>query len=119
MIYVKFTGQRSAEPVPVEWGNFVRLLEIADDGFAGRQVDVFVNGCVLVYDRELWSDDESMLVNRKYNSEEWSEMWGPHQNISLQQFEVEWEFSEAAPNQPQEYHADVGPWPALALIKSE
>ena len=116
MIYVKATRQTSSDPVLAEWGTFVRLLEIADDGFASRQVDVFVNGCVLMYDRELWSDEESMLVNRKYTPEQWSETRGPHQEISAQQFEVEWEFAEAAPNQPQEYHADSGPWPALERI---
>ena len=119
MRYVKAMHQQSTDPVLAEWGTFVRMLEIADDGFAIRQVDVFVNGCVLMYDRELWSDEESMLADRAYNPEQWPEIWERHQEINAQQFEVEWEFAEAAPNQPQEYHADAGPWPALKLIEEE
>lgn len=120
MIYLKSGKQTHSDPEQptAAWGSFVRFLEIADDGYASRQVDVFVNGCALMYDRELWSDEDSMLADRKYDEDTWAEAWGPCQKITQELFEVEWEFAEAAPNQPQEYIADEE-WPLRKLLEDE
>ncbi len=120
MLYLKSGKQTPSDPEAptADWGSFVRFLEIADDGYACRHLDLFVNGCALMYDRELWSDEESMLADMKYDAEQWAKAWGPAQEITKEQFEVEWEFAEAAPNQPQEYHADAE-WPLLAQIGGE
>jgi hypothetical protein len=115
MIYLKSSKLTVADSPVSEWGSFVRFLEIADDGYVNRQVDLFVNGCALMYDRELWCDEESMLADAKYDAESFTALWGPSQEISSEQFEVEWEFAEAAPNQPQEYDVEEV-WPVLALL---
>ena len=68
MIYLKSGKQTVADSPLTEWGSFVRYLEIADDGFASRQLDVFVNGCILAYDRESWCDAESRLADKKFDA---------------------------------------------------
>ena len=120
MLYLKSGKQphRDPEHPTAEWGSFVRFLEIGADGYASRQVDVFVNGCSLMYDRELWMDEDSMLADMKYDEEKWAEAWGLCQKITRELFEVEWEFAEAAPNQPQKYVADEE-WPLLGKTLGE
>src|SRR5262245_38756671 len=39
------------------WGRFIRYLEIGDDLWVVRQVDVFKNGNILSYDRSHWVDE--------------------------------------------------------------
>lgn len=119
MIYLKSGKQTVADSSLTEWGSFVRYLEIADDGYASRQLDVFVNGCILAYDRESWCDAESTLVDKKYDAESWADTWGPHQEITEPLFEIEWEFAPAAANQPQDYDEEAGPWPVLAVLEGE
>lgn len=119
MSYRKCPGQRVADPPLSEWGNFTRFLEIAEDGFANRQVDIFVNGCALMYDREFWCDDESSLADMKFDQDRWTESWGPHYEITEKQFEIEWEFAEAAPNQPQEYGGEGEACPVPARPDGE
>ena len=90
MIYLKSGKQTVADSPLAEWGSFVRYLEMTDDGYANRQVDLFVNGCALMYDRELWCDEESMLADAKYDAESFATSSGPSREISSEQFEVEW-----------------------------
>lgn len=120
MLYLKSGKQTHSDPEhpTTEWGAFVRFLEIGDDGYASRQVDVFLNGCALMYDRELWMDEDSMLADMKYNEEKWAQSWGRCQEITRELFEVEWEFAEAAPNQPQKYAADEE-WPLLCKTQGK
>ncbi|MDA0587180.1 MAG: hypothetical protein O2820_05520 [Planctomycetota bacterium] len=118
MIYLKSSKLTVADSPVSEWGSFVRFLEIADDGYPNRQVDLFVNGCALMYDRELWCDEESTLADAKYDVEGRAAAWGAYREIRSEQFEVEWEFAEAAENQPQEYDVEEA-WPVLALLDGE
>ena len=120
MLYLKSGKQthRDPEHPTAEWGSFVRFIEIGADGYASRQIDVFVNCCALMYDRELWMDEDSMLADMKYDEEKWAQAWGPCQEITRESFEVEWEFAEAAPNQPQKYVADEE-WPLLGKTLGE
>src|SRR5437879_2522494 len=44
-----------------DWGECVRYLEIADDRYAARQVEVYKRGHVLRYDRSHWCDRFGLL----------------------------------------------------------
>jgi hypothetical protein len=80
------------------WGDFNRYLEIGDDLYAVRQVDVFSNGNCLRYDRSRWEDEFNMLAGMKYNDEIWAKSWGPDTKITKDEFEKAWQLAQLAPN---------------------
>ena len=96
-----------------EWGNAVRYLEIGDDLYATRHIDVYDCGKALRYDRKNWADDLGTIADAKYDAKRWKESWGPREEITATEFEAVWESTASAPNQPQAYSADPGPWPML------
>jgi hypothetical protein len=72
-----------------EWGDFVRFLEIADDQFAIRQVDVFEN--VIRYDRAHWCDDFGQLLGMRFSRKpKWSFSFPGVQLIELADFGRVW-----------------------------
>ena len=92
-----------------DWGPFTRYLEIADDNFARRQVDLYANGCGLRYDREHWVDPLGQLGDVRYaleSSSEQSRRWTVLE-IGAIEFEAAWENAARAPNQPQPYDASA------------
>ena len=49
--------------ITADWGEFVRYVEVADDQYAMRQVEVFQGGRMFRrYNRSYWCDDFGMLV---------------------------------------------------------
>jgi len=99
MLYLKAAEERFPDCYRVmhAWGDFYRYLEIGDDLYATRQVDVFSNGNCLRYDRSRGEDDFGMLAGMKY-SEKWTEWWGPSTEITKNEFEDVWQSAERAPN---------------------
>ena len=97
-------------PLLAHWGTFTRFLEIAEDGFAHRQVDAFQNGNFLRYDRENWSDESGMLAEA--NLKRLEQLRGRcHGTYSVEtiwagEFNATWEAARTAPNQPQNYNAE-------------
>jgi hypothetical protein len=53
--------------VAADWGDSVRYVEVADDQFAVRQIEVFDNGNVLRYDRSHWCDDFGQLLGLRFS----------------------------------------------------
>jgi len=93
-----------------DWGPFTRYLEIADDGWIRRQVDLYANGYGLRYDREHWVDPLGRLGEARYPTEsraQRSSHWTVLE-IDSPEFESAWEMAARAPNQPQKY--DVSSW---------
>jgi hypothetical protein len=75
------------------WGRFTRYLEIGDDLFVVRHVDVFENGNALRYDRRHWDDDFGMLADMHY-SKRWDKYWGPAVSIERPEFDEIWQKTE-------------------------
>lgn len=112
MIYLKARIVQRYPPM-CEWGGAIRYLEIGDDHYANRQVDIFENGNSLRYDRERWSDNCDSIGGMKYDAVKWLKWWGPDEKIAATEFETAWSLAEMAPNQPQAYCCDAGTWPML------
>lgn len=105
-----------------DWGAFTRYLEIADDGWIWRQVDLYANGYGLRYDREHWVDSLGQLGDARQPTEshaEQSSQWTLLE-IDSPEFESAWELAAHAPNQPQQY--DASSWanvPAVLHLTQE
>ncbi len=92
MHYFKAPGRCIRQDfVTTEWGEFVRYVEVADDHFATRQVEVFDNGSVLRYDRTHWCDDYGMLLALKFSHKpKWSVHFPGAEQIGGTEFEKVW-----------------------------
>ena len=78
-----------------EWGEFIRYLEVADDQFANRQVEVFDNGNVLHYDRMHWCDDFGMLLGLRFSRKaKWVAHFPGAEIISPTEFEKTWRLAQ-------------------------
>ena len=49
------------DSLAADWGKCIRYVEIGDDRYAVRQVEVFSDGRVLRYDRSHWCDNFGQL----------------------------------------------------------
>ena len=90
--YFKAPGRRIHKDfVTTDWGEFERYVEVADDQFATRQVEVFENGSVLRYDRTHWCDDYGMLSGLKFSRKpKWSVFFPGAEEITGDEFEKVW-----------------------------
>ncbi|HEY2154283.1 MAG TPA: hypothetical protein VGH33_01545 [Isosphaeraceae bacterium] len=79
------------------WGQFTRYLEIGDDAFATRHIDVFANGCALRYDRVHWVDGFGTLAEMRYDAKKWAKWWGPSVAIPAEEFEAVWRAAQSSP----------------------
>ncbi|HEX3726694.1 MAG TPA: hypothetical protein VHV08_10650 [Pirellulales bacterium] len=68
MFYLK--ASRVEDRLP-PWDNVVRYLEIGDDSFAMRHVEIYENGNCLRDDRKNWIDCQRLLADMKYESLRW------------------------------------------------
>ena len=91
MRFEKALDQGPLTPSAVEaWGVFSRLIEVGDDLYALRHIDIFVNGRFLRYDRTHWVDAFGMLVDarsgrRLRKSRRWQVV-----AIETEEFEAAW-----------------------------
>jgi hypothetical protein len=77
--------------IAAEWGEFLRYVEVADDQYALRQVDVFENGNVLRYDRAHWCDDFGMLLGLRFSRKpKWARAFPGAELIEAAEFERVW-----------------------------
>lgn len=90
MFHQKALGQfQDCEPFR-SWGHFTRYLEIGDDLYPTRHVDVYDNGNTLRYDRHHWADDFGWLADMKH-SKKWESWWGPSIEIDRAEFDDAWQ----------------------------
>lgn len=97
MIYQKAPSQgpRPYEPLRF-WGRFTRYLEIGEDRYILRHVDLYENGHLLRYDRCHWVDGFGILAEMRYDEKKWEEWWGPAIPIDAAEFESVWRIAGAA-----------------------
>jgi hypothetical protein len=101
VIYQKSPGQGPFPDEPRKsWGPLTRYLEIGDDLYALRHVDVYANGHALRYDRVHWVDDFGILADARYHPKRWEKWWGPSVVIDPSEFEVVWRAAESSPSWP-------------------
>jgi len=86
-----------------EWGPFTRYAEIADDGYAWRQADLYANGYALRYDREHWVDPLGILGDARHTPK--FDARARSRWTVLEIDSTAWEAAARAPNQPQKYDA--------------
>lgn len=115
MIYRKAIGIAHRYEPQSGWGTATRYIEIADDEYASRHVEVFENGIALRYDRTNWIDEVDSLASARYDPIRWRKAWGPDHASDAEEFIAAWCFAAEAPNQPQSY-LDHGPWPILRRL---
>jgi hypothetical protein len=72
------------------WGTLTRYLEVAEDLYASRHVDVFENGYSPRYDRAHWVDDFGTLADGLHCARS----PGPAISIGASEFEVVWRAAE-------------------------
>lgn len=95
MLYLKAHNQNPRDYQPMsQWGHFTRYLEIGDDEFAGRHVDLYENGHALKYDRSHWKDRFGMLADMKHDPKKCTQWWGPSVAIDAAEFEAVWKLAE-------------------------
>lgn len=97
MIYRKASNQTCITEPFTTWGAFTRYMEIGDDLYPVRHVDVFANGYSLRYDRTHWFDELGMLADMRYDEKKWKKWWGPSEGTSAQEFEAIWQAAESSP----------------------
>ena len=72
------------------WGRATYWFEMAQDGYASRQMEVYENGVVLKYDESHFSDEYGFLADQPLEPDENS-----IPEISAEEFEEEWKNSVA------------------------
>jgi hypothetical protein len=104
--FEKTAGQGPAilEPAAT-WGRFTRYLEIGEDLWTVRHIDVFENGNLLSYDRIHWVDDFGMLADARIKRSEKQGPWGHSEEIEAVEFERAWSAARASPMWPQQVAA--------------
>jgi hypothetical protein len=89
--FEKAVNQVPAIVDPVKgWGKFTRYLEIGNDLWPVRQVDVFENANMLSYHRTHWVDEFGMLGDARINRNRKHGPWGHSQEINAAEFEGVW-----------------------------
>jgi hypothetical protein len=113
-------GPKILDPAS-SWGLFTCYVELGDDLYALRHVEVFENGNYLRYDRRHWDDDFGMLADARA-SKKLDEHWGAVA-ISKSEFERVWQESEKSPiwqlQQASEHMSRYGAVPPWILIDQE
>ena len=96
MFHFKAPGRRLQQDfLAVEWGEFSSYVEVGDDQYAIRQVELFDNGNVLRYDREHWCDDYAMMAALKFSRKpKWSVYFLGAELINPPEFEKVWRIAE-------------------------
>jgi hypothetical protein len=96
--YSKAAGQGPATLEPAaSWGRFTIYLEVGEDLWVVRQVNVFQNGNLLSYDRAHWVDEFGMLGDARINRNRKHGPWGQSEEVEAAEFERVWAAARASP----------------------
>ncbi len=121
MLYLKAPGFcLRRDFLASEWGEFVRYMEVADNQYAVRQIEVFDNGNVLRYDRAHWCDDFGQLLGLRFSRKpKWAVFFPGAESICAAEFERVWRrarhsalWEEQLARSRAEQWGSVPPWAA-------
>jgi hypothetical protein len=80
------------------WGECVRYVEIGEDRYAVRQVEVFSHGRALRYDRSHWCDEFGQLFGCLFSHKQKAIKWLPRAEfIDANEFERAWRGALGSP----------------------
>src|SRR5436189_2791514 len=86
------------DSLAADWGECVRYVEIADDRYAARQVEVYSRGRVLRYDRSHWCDRFGQLFGCLFSRKQKAiEGRSGAEVIEAQEFERAWRAALTSP----------------------
>lgn len=86
------------DSLAADWGECVRFVEIGDDRFAVRQVEVYSGGRVLRYDRSHWCDRFGQLFGCLFSHKQKAITGRPGANIiDAKEFERSWRAALGSP----------------------
>ena len=118
---VRYQRSPLQAPYPLKasfaWGQFVRYIELGDDGFASRQVDQYENGYLARYDRKHWDDQFGTLADFRFGAT-WQKHWGNPDVIDRVEFEYLWSQAEASPPFSDRAHSPPTSAPWISLFES-
>jgi hypothetical protein len=79
-------------------GAFTRYVEVSEDQYAVRQVEVFDGGNVLRYDRSHWCDDYGMLLGLRFSHKpKWAAFFPDAELIDAKEFGRIWQAAGKSP----------------------
>ncbi len=92
MLYVKAPGRcLRTDSLAAGWGAMTCYLEVGDDQYAVRQIEVYHNGNILRYDRSHWCDAFGQLFGLRFSRQpKWAEFFPGGRVIELAEFERVW-----------------------------
>jgi hypothetical protein len=101
--YSKAPKQRPAilEPASL-WGQRTIYLEVGEDLYIEREVEVFDNGNMLSYDRVHWVDAFGSIGGAQINRNQRSGPWGSCEEIDATEFERVWKSARESIMWPQQ-----------------
>jgi hypothetical protein len=104
MLYFKAPGTCIRQDfASSEWGEFVRYVEVADDQYATRQVEVYTSGQVLRYDRAHWCDDFGILLGYRFSRKpKWAVGFPGAEVIDPVDFERIWRGAQKSPQRGEQ-----------------
>jgi len=78
-----------------EWGACTRYVEVFDDQYAGRTIEVYKNGNILKYDRDYQSDSFGRLIGLRFSlKRKWRKNFRRVDLITQDEFEGLWQRHE-------------------------
>ena len=116
MFYFKAPGRSLRQDfLASQWGAFVRYVEVADDQFAFRQIEVFDNGAMLRYDRSHWCDDFGRLLGLRFSRKpKWAKAFPGAELIDAAEFDRIWHRAKRSPLWEQQLKSSlVAEWGAF------
>lgn len=85
MTYYKYRWDESRGDQFEDWGKSWLLIEVANDNYLNRQIEIYDNGKILKYSREKLTDEFGGLGDQKFNLNEFH-----GEECSSLEFESQW-----------------------------
>ena len=99
MLYFKAPGRYlQRDSLAAGWGTYTSYLEVGDDQFAVRQVEVFRSGQVLRYDAAHWCDEFGHLCGLRFSRKpKWAVFFPGVELFTAAEFERVWRAAQGSP----------------------
>ena len=102
MLFFECTGEGWQNRASGGWGACRRIVAVADDRRASRQLELYRSGPVLAYDRDRPQDRDGQLLGLRFSrKDKWRNFFEAIEELSAAEFEALWRrWSPRATNRP-------------------